>query len=109
MYTADDLEAIGRQYPFEPFRWLPSTSSHVLRLNFEEAIAILQENGFSEVRRTQDLSFPVTTGGTHALDIIETSRAPHVAAVCLGKAVAAACTPQDGQPLHLRKPLRLQI
>lgn len=50
--AASDLEAVGKQYPFEPFRWLPSGSSHVLRLNFEEAIKILQDNGFPEVSKT---------------------------------------------------------
>ena len=47
--AASDLEAIGKQYPFEPFRWLPNGSSHVLRMNFDEAIKILQDNGFPEV------------------------------------------------------------
>lgn len=52
-HAASDLEAVGKQYPFEPFRWLPSGSSHVLRLNFEEAIKILQDNGFPEVTKPQ--------------------------------------------------------
>ncbi|KAK9868673.1 hypothetical protein WJX84_003198 [Apatococcus fuscideae] len=53
---ASDLEAIGKQYPFEPFRWLPSGSPHVLRLDFEEAIKILQDNGFPEAQPLEDLS-----------------------------------------------------
>ena len=57
VFAAADLQAIGRQYPFEPFRWLPTGASKVLRLNFEEAIQILQENGFSEVKLRLHLHF----------------------------------------------------
>ncbi|KAK9867718.1 hypothetical protein WJX84_001068 [Apatococcus fuscideae] len=53
---ASDQEAIGKQYPFEPFRWLPNGSSHVLRMNFDEAIKILQDNGFPEAQPLEDLS-----------------------------------------------------
>ncbi|CDP04847.1 unnamed protein product [Coffea canephora] len=36
-----ELDAIGRQYPFEPLKYLPKT----LRLTFEEGIQILKEAG----------------------------------------------------------------
>ncbi|KAI5312988.1 hypothetical protein L3X38_042162 [Prunus dulcis] len=36
-----DLEAVGRQYPFEPLKYLPET----LRLTFEEGVQMLKDDG----------------------------------------------------------------